>query len=107
MIILTQKATGSQIKKMGYEYGSYIKVVVDIEKGILCGGGAMHYDEEQLMLEYGCKQSNLWGGGIDLDTNEVTYDSMINIRPHQGNNKKEIESEEIRQKFKGIVEKLI
>lgn len=107
MIILNKKATPDQIKKMGYEYGNYIKIVVDLEKEILAGGGAMHYDEERLLLEYGCRQENLWGGGIDLDTNEITYDSMINIRPNQGNNKREIESEEIRNKFKEIVEKLI
>ncbi len=89
---------------MSYQYGSYIKVVVDIEKGILCGGGAMHYDDEQLLLEYGCKQENLWRGGIDLETGEVTYDSMINIRPDQGNSKREIQSVEIQKKFRIIVE---
>ncbi len=89
---------------MSYEYGSYIKVVVDIEKGVLAGGGAMHYDDEQLLLESGCKQANLWGGGIDLETGEVTYDSMINIRPAQGNSKREIQAEEIKEKFKNIVE---
>jgi len=89
---------------MSYEYGSYIKVVVDIEKNILAGGGQMHYDDERLLLEYGCKQENLWGGGIDLETGEVTFDSMINIRPSHGNLKREIQSEEIQKKFKSIVE---
>lgn len=107
IIILKDKATKEQIKKMGYEYGSYIKVVVDIEKGILAGGAAMHYDEERLLLEYGSKQENLWGGGIDLETGEITYDSMINIRPNQGNSKREIESVEVKEKFKEIVDKLI
>lgn len=107
IIILTKPATNQQIKKMCHEYGSYIKVVVDVEKEILAGGGAMHYDEERLLLEYGCKQSNLWGGGIDLETGEVTYDSMINIRPNQNNPKREIQSEEIKDEFKEIVERLI
>lgn len=107
IILKDKKATSEQIKKMSFEYGSYIKVVVDIEKGILAGGAAMHYDEERVLLEYGCKQENLWGGGIDLDTGEITYDSMINIRPKQNNNKREIESEEVREKLKQITEKLI
>lgn len=101
-----QKPTKEQIKKMSYQYGSYIKVVVDIEKQVLAGGGEMHYDDERLLLEYGCKQENLWGGGIDLETGEITYDSMINIRPNQGNAKREIQSEEIKQKFKVIVERV-
>lgn len=107
MIILTKKATEEQIKKMCYEFGNYIKVVVDVEKGILAGGAAMHYDEEQLLLEYGCKQENLWGGGMDFVTGAVDYNSMINIRPNQGNPSRDILSKEIRDKFESIVMKLL
>lgn len=107
IILRNKKATRDQIKKMSYEYGDYIKLVVDIEKEVLAGGGAMHYDEERLLLDYGCKQENLWGGGVDLEIGEITYDSMINVRPNQGNSKRDIESEEIRSKFDNIVRRLI
>ena len=107
IILRDKKATKEQIKKMSYSYGSYIKVVVDIEKEVLAGGADMHYDEESILLEYGCKQENLWGGGIDLLTGEITYDSMINVRPNQNNLKREIESEQIRVKFDKILKKLI
>lgn len=107
VLIITKKATKGEIKKMAYEYGNYIKVVVDIEKGILAGGSAMHYDEEQELLEYGCKQKNLWGGGIDFDTDIIDYNSMINVRPNQENLSRDIQSQEIRDKFKVIVEKLL
>lgn len=60
IILRDKKATKEQIKKMSYAYGSYIKVVIDIEKEVLAGGADMHYDEEKLLLEYGCKQENLW-----------------------------------------------
>lgn len=66
-LIITKKATKGEIKKISYEYGNYIKVVVDTEKGILAAGAAMHHDEERLLLEYGSKQQNLWGGAIDID----------------------------------------
>ncbi len=107
IIILDKVAIADQLEKMGFEYGRYIKVVVDIEKGILAGGAAMHYDEERLLLEYGSQQSNLWGGGLDLETGEIDYDSMINIRPSDGNPSRTIVSREIRLKFKKIVEGLI
>lgn len=107
VIIRDRKAIKEEIKKMSHEYGSYIKVVVDIEKEILAGGGAMHYDDEKLLLEYGCKQKNLWGGGVDLETGSIDYNSMINVRPNQDNLSRDIQSEEIRKKFKAIVEKLI
>lgn len=107
VILRDKKATKEELEKMSYELGDYIKIVVDIEKGILAGGGGMHYDEEQLLLEYGCKQNNLWGGGIDFTTNEIDYNSMINIRPNQDNNSRDILSEEKRVRFKKIVEDLL
>lgn len=107
IILRDKKATKEEIKKMSYEFGGYIKVVVDLKKEILVGGAGMHYDEEQALLEYGCEQKNLWGGGIDLDTNLIDYNSMINVRPNQDNLSRDIQSEEIRKKFKKIVEKLI
>lgn len=107
VIILTKKATKDQIKKMSYEYGSYIKVVVDMEKEVLAGGAAMHYEEEQTLLEYGSKQENLWGGGLDLQTEQIDYNSMINIRPHQNNPSRDILSQETRERFDKIVKELL
>ena len=66
----------------------------------------MHYDEEQLLLEYGCEQKNLWGGGIDFTTKEIDYNSMINIRPND-NPSRDILSENLRKRFKEIVEKIL
>lgn len=107
IILRDKKATQKELDKMSYELGDYVKVVADVEKKILAGGGGMHYDEEQLLLEYGCDQKNLWGGGVDFTTGEIDYNSMINIRPHQGNPSRDILSEDIRKKFKQIVEDLL
>lgn len=76
-IILTKKATQNQIKKMCYE------------------------------LEYGCKQENLWGGGWDFTTGTIDYNSMINVRPNQDNSSRDILSQELRDKFKSIIEELL
>lgn len=107
LIIRDRKATQAELDKMSYELGDYVKVVVDVEKGILAGGAGMHYDEEQLLLEYGCEQKNLWGGGIDFTTKEIDYNSMINVRPNANNSSRDILSEEIRKKFKKIVEEIL
>lgn len=107
IIIRGRKATQEELDKMNYEIGNYIKVVVDVEKGILAGGGGMHFDEEQLLVEYGSDQKNLWGGGIDFITNEIDYNSMINIRPHDNNPSRDILSEGLRKKFKKIVEEIL
>lgn len=107
IILRGKKATKGQTEKMAYEYGSYIKVVVDIEIEILAGGSSFHYEEERELLEYGCKQENLWGGGLDLKSGKIDYNSMINVRPNQDNPSRDILSIEIRQKFDKIVMDLI
>ena len=40
---------------------SYIKLAVDIERGILAGGGEVHADCESVLLENGSKQVDIWG----------------------------------------------
>lgn len=107
IILKDKKATKSEIEKMSYEYGSYIKVVVDVEKRVLAGGGQYHADEERLLLEYGCKQGNLWGGGVDMDTGAIDYDSMINIRQGQNNPSRIVADPEIRKKIDETIKDLI
>jgi hypothetical protein len=47
------KAEPAQIREMLNEYGSMIKIAVDIRQGILAGGGEMHADCKQVLLESG------------------------------------------------------
>lgn len=107
ILIITKKATEEEKKKMAEDFSGFIKVVVDIEKEILTGGGKRHVEGEQKLLEKGCKQENLWGGGLDLETGEIDYNSMINIRPSQHNLSRDIMSQEVRNKFDQIVKNLL
>ncbi|MBI4038879.1 hypothetical protein HY384_02880 [Candidatus Daviesbacteria bacterium] len=107
ILIIRKKATEEELQKMAEDFSGYIKVVVDIERGILAGGGKRHVDAEQLLLKEGSKQDNLWGGGLDLETKEVDYNSMINIRPILGNMSRDIMSQEIREKFDKNIKKFL
>ena len=82
-------------------------MVVDIERKMLAGGGDRHSDDEKILLEDGSKQKNLWGGGLDTETKEIDYNSIINLRPSEGNPSREILSPEIRKKFDNIIKKLL
>lgn len=106
-ITFATKASKEEIKSVAEHFQGYIKVVVDIEKEILSAGADRHVDEEQQLLINGSKQSNLWGGGLDLETGEIDYNSMINLRPNQDNPSRDILSLDIRKKFDDIVNKLI
>ena len=107
VLTLTQKATPEEIKLVSEHFHGFIKVVVDVENGILCAGADRHVDEEQELLKSGSKQSNLWGGGLDLESGEIDYNSMINLRPNQDNPSRDVMSKEIREKFDEIVTKIL
>jgi len=83
--ILTSKATPLQVREMLEAFSEIrmIKIVVDIEREIVAGGSGMHYECEQLLLEDGSQQDNLWGANWFPDEQEIEFESLINIRPHQ------------------------
>ena len=86
--ILREKATSLQIQEMltAFPDMRMIKIVVDIENEILAGGSGMHYECEQLLLEEGSAQENLWGANWYPDEQSVEFESLINIRPRQNRN---------------------
>lgn len=108
MIIIKLKPfTKDEIRKVAEDLEGYIKVVIDMKKDILAAGGLRHFDAEQELIKLGSDQKDLWGGGLDLETDEIDFDSMINIRPHDNNPSREILSQEIRQKLTNLINKLL
>lgn len=107
LLTINKKATQEEIKKMAEDFDGYIKVVVDLRLKILAGGGKRHVEGEQKLLNDGSKQQNLWGGGVDLETKEIDYNSIINLRPSEDNPSRDIMSSEIRKEFDRIVKDLI
>ena len=105
MIIITKKPYSSEeIEKLKEEFEVYIKIVIDIEKKACLAGMNRHFEGEEILIKQGSKQSNIWGGGIDLETKEIDFNSFINIRPMDNNFKNEIQSEEIKRKYKELTE---
>jgi hypothetical protein len=107
LILVREHISPEDLKKAAEDLDGYIKFVVDLEKDILTAGGIRHVDGEQLLLKSGSKQEKLWGGGLDLETGEMDFDSMINIRPKQGNTSREVLSQDLRDKIAKIVTHLL
>ncbi len=105
--IIEEKADEETMNSVSEDLNGYVKVVVDIEKEILAAGGSMHVQGEELLLKNGSQQKNLWGGGLDLDTNQIDYDSMINMRPNQGNSSREVLGLNIRKQMETIIRNLL
>jgi hypothetical protein len=107
IIIIRKPATLSEIAEMSAEFGSLIKLAVDLEREILAGGGELHSDCEQALLYDGSQQRDVWGGDWFPDIKEVGFESLINIRPRQDNRGLELESPVLRQRFEAIVRRLM
>ena len=111
MIIVSESISLSELKKMAEErFGILVKAVIDVEKEIMAVDAELHADQEALLLEKGSKQEDLWGINIYPEMPEserIEFDSMINLRPSQGNRTRGVDSPEIRQKIIEIVNKLV
>src|SRR3989344_773675 len=91
-------------------YGHMVKGVVDLEREIVAFGGEFHADANNILIEDGSQQPDVWGFNwyFDVpDEERIEYTSLINIRPHLGNRKMEISDETIRDKVRTIVLKKI
>lgn len=92
-------------------FGNLIKAVVDIKKGIMVVDSGLHSDEEDLLLENGSSQEDLWGINIypeNINTEGwIEFDSMINLKPSQGNMSISVDNQGIREKIVSIVDKLV
>lgn len=96
--------TREEIERLKELFEVYIKTVIDIKRKVCSAGMDRHFEGEQILLRQGSRQSDLWGGGIDLETNEIDFNSFINIRPGDNNTKNEIQSELIRAQCKQLSE---
>ncbi len=91
-------------------FGDLVKAVVDVHRELIAVDAELHSDLEALLLDDGSKQESLWG--INLYPEEpadafVEFDSMINMRPSQGNRSRGVDNEGIRALILAIVGKRV
>ncbi len=111
MKVIKDKIEIAELKEMSKKmFDDLVKVVVDIEKGIMAVDAGLHSDEQEILIEEGSEPKNLWGINIFPEKNEekfIEFDSMINIKPAWNNRTKGVENQEIREKIIKIVNKLV
>jgi hypothetical protein len=105
--IIRQRATEKEIQEMLEELERYIKLAVDVERGILAGGGEYHADCEEALLEDGSRQEDIWGADWYPESKTVGFVALINIRPRQGNRGMEIEDPNLRVKIETILSRCL
>ena len=104
LLTKTTPFTKAEIGQLKSQFEVYIKTVIDVEKRICSAGMDRHFEGEKILLDQGSNQSNIWGGGLDLKTKEIDFNSFINIRPRDNNTKNEIQNEAIRDQYKELTE---
>ncbi|MDP2924150.1 MAG: DUF5674 family protein [Candidatus Omnitrophota bacterium] len=111
MKIVTKILSLDELKQMATAmFGNIVKAVVDVDREIIALDAELHSDLEALLLGDGSKQKSLWGINLypEMQDDKFTeFDSLINIRPSQGNRSRGVENEEIRRKIIEIVAKRI
>jgi hypothetical protein len=111
MKILEEIVGIDELKQIAQDtFGDLVKAVVDIDRGLIAIDAELHSDLEALLLENGSIQNNLWGINFypDIeDDNFIEFDSMINLRPSQGNMSRGVDSADIQKKIINIVAKWV
>jgi len=70
----------------------------------------LHADEEEALLERGSAQANLWGINLYPDVvgeDWIEFDSMINLRPSQGNRSRGVDDPMVRRRIVEVVSRLV
>lgn len=111
MKIISQPIKHSELTAIlpGY-FGDMIKAVVDVRQGKLGLDAELHADIEQALLAQGSSQYDLWGINLypEMDGEDfIEFDSLINIRPHQGNRSRDVQDPAIRKQIIDTVNRLI
>lgn len=109
--VVENKITKNDLSELSKErYGDLVKAVIDIKRGIMAIGAELHSDEEEHLLEQGSEQQHLWGVNLYPDKSGeefIEFDSIINMRPSQGNPSRDVLDPTIRQKIIDVLTVLV
>jgi len=107
MKIIADSITLEELAKLAEaRFGNMVKAVVDVDRETMAVDAELHADEEAALLETGAKQESLWGINLYPEIPEeewVEFDSMINLRPGQGNRTRGVDDPDIRRRIIDIV----
>jgi hypothetical protein len=105
--VLHARATSEQIQGMLQELAPTIKIVVDVRRRTLAGGGSMHSDCETALLDEASEQDDLWGANWFPEEQRIEFESLINIRPRLGNRGIVIQDEGLRRSIEAVTRELL
>ncbi len=111
ILILTRRIDPEELRRLIREgFRDMTKYVADIERGVIAIGGNLHTDAEELLLQGGSRQADLWGANYYPGRGReacIEFSSLINIRPAQGNTGMEVENPSARDRLRALTFALV
>ncbi|MCU0506115.1 MAG: DUF5674 family protein [Chloroflexi bacterium] len=112
MLAVTDAITLAELTGLAEgRFGGLVKAVVDVGRGLMVVDADMHADEEAALLEDGSRQADLWGVNLYPDQfgtpDFIEFDSMINIRPSQGNRTRAVDDPAARAAVEAVIARLV
>jgi hypothetical protein len=106
------KISLAELKQMAEKmFGTLVKADVDVARKTVVVDAELHADIEAYLLESGSQQDDLWGINLYPDKfgtgDFIEFDSMINIRPRQGNCSRYVEDAAIRKQIIDIIDEVV
>lgn len=109
-LLIERRIERAELMRLARLFGDMIKFVVDVERGVIAIGGELHADAEQLLLEAGSRQGDLWGANYYPGRGRdecIEFTSLINIRPSQGNPGMEVQDPALRKRIRALTGALV
>ncbi len=111
IMVIRSRIEPAQLRRLvGAYFTDMVKYVVDVRRRVVGIGGELHADAEQLLLEAGSRQGDVWGANYYPGEGAdgcIEYTALINIRPAQGNRSMEVDDETVRKAIREITFELI
>jgi hypothetical protein len=106
VLILREPPSAEQLSELLSVFETFIKLAVDVRRAVVAAGGEMHADCEQVLLEDGSQQEDVWGADWLPGDRSVRFEALINLRPRQSNFHMEIQDQQLRLQVEQIVRRI-
>lgn len=111
ILVLDRRIDPEELARLVHLYfGDLVKYVVDVHEKVIAIGGELHADAEQVLLDRGSRQTDVWGANYYPGRGRddcIEFTALINIRPARANPGMEIEDPTLRDAIREITFALI
>ena len=110
VVLLDERIAPAELRRLLTRFEDMVKYVVDVARERIAIGGEMQADAEQVLLEAGSLQSDLWGANYYPGRGPeecIEYTSLINIRPGAGNRGMELADPALREVVRAVTFRLV